>query len=134
MDFSGDPRGTQGLHAYCRKCQAIYNSAYHLTPRGRALVLIHSAARRKPVTVTREWIAERIERGVCEATGIKFDMNPRADGVHQNPLAPSLDRMDPAGDYTPDNTQVVIFAYNTAKGQLKDPEARDLIKRMGAGL
>lgn len=66
------------------------------------------------VSLTPEWIVERLERGVCEATGIPFQLNlSEFHGAH--PLAPSLDRITAGGDYSPDNTQLVIWAFNAAK-------------------
>lgn len=129
----GGPRTKKG-YAYCDPCRREYNRTYRATPRGRIAGLLHDARLRRPVTISREWLLDRLERGVCEATGIPFDFHPRDDGGHQNPRAPSLDRIDPSGDYTPDNTQLVLYAYNTAKGQLHDREARALVRAMGAAL
>lgn len=117
-----------------RETQRELNRKYRESPPGRARSLLSDAARRRPVEVSLEWVVARLERGVCEATGLKFDFAARTDGGHQNPYAPSLDRKDPAQNYTEENTQVVILAYNFAKGQLQDSAAREVIKRMAAGL
>lgn len=37
-------------------------------------------------------------------------------GGKKLPFAPSLDQKVPGGGYTPENTQVVLWAYNAAKG------------------
>jgi hypothetical protein len=60
-------------------------------------------------------ISERIAKGVCEATGLPFDMAPGPDKHHANPWAPSLDRRDSSKGYTQSNVQVVVSAYNYAK-------------------
>lgn len=133
-NFSGDPRGVSGVHAYCRDCQKIYAKKYRASPKGRVPGLLHDAARRRPVSITREWLLERLERGVCEATGLPFSFAPMEDGRHQNPFAPSLDRCDPKGDYTPGNTRLVIFAYNTAKGQMQASQAFEVITAMARGM
>lgn len=59
-----------------------------------------------------EWFKERIERGVCEATGLPFVDSDK-------PMAPfthSVDRTDPSKGYTKDNCKMVIWIYNAAKG------------------
>jgi len=59
-----------------------------------------------------EWFKERIERGVCEATGLPFVDSDK-------PMAPfthSVDRTDPGKGYTKDNCKMVIWIYNAAKG------------------
>lgn len=37
-------------------------------------------------------------------------------GSPPNPFAPSLDKINPALPYTKENTQVVVWIYNRAKG------------------
>ena len=63
-------------------------------------------------TITSDWVRERLERGVCEVTGEPFIYGR---GMARGPNSPSLDRIDPSKGYTPDNTRVVIWAYNAAK-------------------
>lgn len=63
----------------------------------------------KSLTITRAFVQERLERGVCEVSGLPF--------VYEagSPFAPSLDRRDNSQGYTPDNTQVVVLMYNMMK-------------------
>ncbi len=105
---------------------AAYNRettrAYRQTPLGRAGVLVFFAEKRardvgRDFNLTRENIAQRIAIGVCEATGISFDMAPGSDKHHANPWSPSLDRRDSSKGYTVDNVQVVVSAYNYAKSE-----------------
>lgn len=86
------------------------------------------------VTVTVEDIAQRIERGYCEATGVAFELsNPYQRGSRKktpsNPLAPSLDRIDSEDEnYSPENTQVVTSFWNNAKGsQLSNEETYQMM-------
>ena len=51
-------------------------------------------------------IQARINRGVCEMTGISFEFSPKAWN------GPSLDRIIPALGYIHSNVRVVIFALN----------------------
>ena len=65
-------------------------------------------------TITADWLNERLRPMICEATGISLVWDgPDGD----NPWAPSVDKIDPDGGYTEDNTQVTCWAYNWAKGK-----------------
>jgi len=95
-------------------------SNYRCSPGGRARVILTSTrirAERKHISfsLSYEWLFERFERGVCEATGLPLDLAPRLPG-QASPWGPSIDRTNPSLGYTPDNCKVVCWAYNTAKG------------------
>lgn len=84
--------------------------------------------------LTKEWIAERIRRGVCEATGLPFDITPlppRSERKSRTPaFAPSLDRIERGGGYTQANTRVVVFIYNVARSDFDDEELTTLAKAL----
>lgn len=87
---------------------------YYKSPKGRASFLVQSAKQRsKNVTIDRHWVQERLNRGYCEVTGLPFIVDCNAI---KNPWAPSLDQIRPGQGYTPENTQVVVWIYNVAKG------------------
>ena len=93
----------------------IRNAKFRTTPRGSAAYLYSNAKRRAKVdglkfTLTKQWIQDAINKGVCQVTGMPFVF---ANG--QKPWAPSLDKTDPSGGYTPDNVKVVVWMYNTCK-------------------
>lgn len=56
-------------------------------------------------------LQRRIDLGVCELSGAKFDLSP---GRKAN--SPSLDRIDPQKGYIPSNVRVICHALNTALG------------------
>ena len=61
-------------------------------------------------SITQEWVQEKFEQGVCEITGLPF-------GDMRTPFAPSLDQINPGKGYTPDNTQMTVWIYNSCKGK-----------------
>ena len=72
--------------------------------------------------------------GRCQASGLPFSIETHANS-RVAPLAPSLDRIDSSKGYTPDNTQVVVWIYNTAKSDwgsgAVNALARALVKKIG---
>jgi hypothetical protein len=64
-----------------------------------------------PFDLDRAWVQEKLNRGMCEATGIPFNMS-RQRGWD----TPSLDRINPKLGYVKSNTRLVLFAVNTACG------------------
>ena len=73
------------------------------------------------------WIEEKILAGVCEVTGISFDlMSQTSDTVHaKNPWVPSIDRIDSSKPYTKDNVQLVVYMYNVCKAEFAH---KDVVK------
>lgn len=65
-------------------------------------------------TIDAAWLNVRVAPMVCEATGLELIWE---GPDRQNPWAPSVDRIDPSGGYTPDNVQVTCWIYNWAKGK-----------------
>jgi len=61
----------------------------------------------------------KLERGICEITGLHFDMTKA--GGRAGPFSPSLDQKIAGRGYTPENTQVVCFIHNTARGPWGEP-------------
>lgn len=105
------------------------------SPAGRAKLLILGAKHRGKgaVSVTAEHLIPRLEAGRCEVTGIPFEFG-RWPGTAKNPYAPSLDRIDSSKPYSPDNVQVVVWAYNRLKSDDDDFSARFMIQRMALGI
>lgn len=114
------------------KGEGKHQKTYREAPHGRAIQLHANAKRRAeekgiPFDLDRLELIERIATGRCEVTGIPFDL---AAGAGLNPWAPSLDRANNAKGYTPDNVQVVVSAYNIAKG----PWGDDVLLRLARAI
>lgn len=102
-----------------------YGRKYYASLAGRARTLHRGALRRQPgASLTLEHIHRLLEIGSCPITGLKFDFTggTRAQGRHNNPFAPSIDKIIPALGYTDANTRLVIWQYNWMKGELSDDE------------
>lgn len=94
--------------------QQLWRQQARLTPAYRAGRLVAGAKQRTTCTLTMEWVRDKIAAGYCEVTGIPFDLE--GHGAPARSFSPSLDRINPDEGYTPENTQVVAWIYNRAKG------------------
>ena len=103
-------------------------------PTGRAYTLLSGAkvrAKRKnlefnlPVNI----IIEAIEKGYCELTGLKFDMNRVVD-TQVNPYSPSVDRKNSTKGYTKENVRIVLSSVNSALGEFGDEIMLPILKEM----
>jgi hypothetical protein len=107
---------------------------YHATMKGRALQLVKSAQRsaaKKNVKfdLTRPWVLAQMKKG-CAITGLPFDLTPNSI-QHNNPYAPSLDRIRAGKNYTKRNVRVVLWAINAASWSWGWPEFQDILKKSG---
>ena len=78
--------------------------------------------------LTPEWYVEKLNKGVCEVTGLEFyhgTYNYRK-GIH--PFIPSVDRTDSNKGYTQDNCKLVIMAYNQAKADFSEDVLKEWAK------
>ena len=101
---------------------------------GRAESIFHSiknTVKRKvkrgyKFTIDKGWILERLEVGVCEITGLKFDIF----GETRSLFLPSIDRINPKLGYTHDNCQAVLYGYNAAKNVNTHEEVMQLARAL----
>jgi hypothetical protein len=114
-------KGRAGECNYCAKVRWNANNALKL----RAQRLYGNAQKRakemgwpEPDFGSR-WIEDRIRLGICEATGLPFDLTTQInDTVHaKNPWVPSIDRIDNTKPYLKTNVQLVVYMYNVCKAE-----------------
>lgn len=78
--------------------------------------------------LTEQWIQERLDRGICEITGlpIKVKQYKQSDIGSRSFFSPSIDRIDNSVGYIPSNCRIVCWGYNLAKNQFTDREINAL--------
>lgn len=112
--------GSGGLRMVCQECRnAAYREWHHarrLDPSHRARRLCSSAKARAAAKglhfdLTPEWIQARLDAGICEASGLPFDMTQQRGWN-----TPSLDRERPDLGYVQGNVRMVLFALNAGCG------------------
>lgn len=108
--------------------------AYRVRPSGIAAMLYASAKHRAaskglPFTISREWVLERVLHGRCEITDLPF-VAPLDKGHRINPFAATIDRERPADGYVPGNCRMVVWAYNSAKGNGTDADVKLIAERI----
>lgn len=117
--------------------QKAYNALRATKPKSLALRLFIGCKHRHktkhpeaPFTITQEWIQEKIEKGVCEVTRIRFNLERTK--TPRRPFSPSVDKKDPKGFYTKENCQIVCFIYNVAKGPFSHEDVLTMVKALSA--
>lgn len=88
---------------------------------------------RNNIDIDLEWIQERLDKGVCEVTGIKFETpeyGANATGFNHFPWTPSIDKVVPTLGYKKSNCKMVVWAYNRAKGLWTD----DVVIKLAKGV
>ena len=106
-----------------------YGRKEYLKPSGRAKVLIRSAKKRGNVLISLDWVIKKIEKGVCELTGLKFDLGQ--SNFYQNPYSPSLDRINPLiKEYSEKNTRIVLTAVNNSLNQYGEKVMLPILEAM----
>jgi hypothetical protein len=102
-----------------------YRKGYVYTLKGASTALLNNAKQRaktfnREYDLDRAWLIEHMSAGVCEVTGIPFELSNGDTRVR--PFSPSVDRIDSSKGYTKDNCRVVLTIYNTAKNEFSDAD------------
>ena len=113
-----------------RRCPCRHHERLN-TPKRRATELLCGARNRAKKKgelfhLTKDRVLKAIKKGVCEKTGIAFEISVFKDGGHRNPYAPSIDKIIPTVPYSDQNVQIVIWQYNAAKSDFSDQSVIDL--------
>ena len=88
---------------------------------------VRRSAKRKGVNfdISVEWVQERLDRGICEVSGIEFGFL-----AQDRKKLPSIDRKDPDGDYVESNCRMVIFGINSSIGRLGESGVARVLTRL----
>ena len=102
-----------------KECSIKHNAKNYSNPDFRAKGMLHAARTRckkngGKVTITWEWVAQKIKNGKCELTDLPFDLSGTKDGV-KNAFSPSIDRINPKNkNYEIGNVRVILQSLNMA--------------------
>jgi hypothetical protein len=110
---------------------------YKLTIKGRATSLFNGSKhsvkthrKRKRRTfefsISKKWVLEKLEKGVCEVTNLPFNIRGNARSL----FLPSIDRINSKIGYTKENCHMVLFGYNNAKNMNTHEDVMRLAKAL----
>jgi len=121
--------------SYCKRCKNKRDTEYRLTKYKGTINEVCTRTLNKAkqrikgknldYDLDREWLLERLNNGSCEVTGLPLDIS----SGKRTPWSVSLDRTVPEKGYTKENTKVVVWIYNAAKGEFNH---RDVLALMNA--
>lgn len=105
------------------------------TPAGRAKKLFNAARSRAkmydlPFDLTYDWVVLRLERGVCEKTGLAFSLVQGRGQGSQDLRTASIDRIVPSLGYVQTNCRVIVWGYNCLKGNKSDVEVDAFLRSL----
>ena len=112
-EFNKNKAKKDGHGTECRSCMNFWIGSIN----GKSTRLYSGCKRRVKLsggrlTITKEWIEERLVKGICEVTHLPFNFSGKGKFTRQA-YAPSIDRKDPQNpNYTPENCRVVLWAVN----------------------
>ena len=82
------------------------------------------------ISITKEWIVQRLQVGFCELTGLPFNTQQT-----NQPTNASLDRIDSTNpNYTETNCRLVCYQVNTALNRFSEQESLPVIQALARAL
>lgn len=128
------PQGTFVYHVckWCHKRRVADNRAARAGTSGyiasRLLDTTKRRAAEKGVSfsLTLDWLKNKIEAGRCELTGLEFHIGTERRHLFQ----PSPDRIDSSLGYDPDNTRIILWMLNAAKGDSEEATFIQCLKKV----
>ncbi len=119
------------VHGWCKACRAANENSrrksrriidaqhdrYETDMEFRARELLRAVGKKcrrlgLVMDLDQEWLAVKLRAGVCELSGVTFNMDVRSRKA--NVRTPSIDRIKAGSGYTKDNCRVVAFGVNSA--------------------
>lgn len=115
-----------------KELQRVYNR----TPKGMVTQILKGARYRAKkrgydLSISRDWVREKVKAGICEATNVNFTFENFPAGEY-NPWSPSVDRIDNTKGYTQDNCQIVVSMYNMAKNVWTEEQVLNMARELVA--
>jgi len=138
--FSKNLSRPEGFQTYCKECMARLNRFYRsVNPakysehskrywRKRPARRLFSAARNRAAqsgrkfSLTYDWFEQKILLGTCELTGIPFRYDKGSL------WRPSPDKIDSSGDYSCDNTRMILWGLNRLKGNCHEDVFQEFVR------
>lgn len=96
---------------------------------GKILKNAKARAKKKngKVTITKDWILDKLKIGKSELTNLPFDLNRKT----KNFYAPSLDRINSSNrDYEENNCRLILWGENQALNSANDQEILPILEAM----
>jgi hypothetical protein len=125
-------RGTKAWRPYLEKRRGKFNGVFAKNREKNPIksyvtqlfnnAKTRSKQRNWEFDLTREWVEERLNKGLCAVSNLPFVFNRPTGTKTKNPFAPSIDRKDNSRGYTRENCQIVMSWYNMAKADHTEEE------------
>jgi len=100
---------------------------------GKILKNAKARAKKKngKVTITKDWIFDRLVNGKSELSGLPFDLKRKSKSLY----APSLDRIDSNDrDYKESNCRLILWGENQALNSASDEEILPILEGMAKAI
>lgn len=128
------PQGTYVYHVckWCHKRRVANRRASQAGTSGYIASRLCDQTKRRAAekgvsfSLTLDWIKKKIEAGRCELTGLEFHIGTERRHLFQ----PSPDRIDSSRGYDLDNTRIILWMLNAAKGDADEATFTHCLKKV----